>query len=374
MNNNASSPIVSGGSFHDNTALNGGGMYNNLSDPELSGTKVYDNSASTSGGGMYNEESSPKISDCQFYDNAAMTTGASSSIGGGALYSNGLDSSALITDSSFHNNIATNGGALFDSSGAPTLLRSEFFDNTATIGGGARYFQQDWPTVIDCAFYRNAAATGGLYGGGAMYLLSVSARIIHSSFYDNTAGRGGAIYQSRNSLATMSDVSVFGSLFFRNSADTGGGIRVQGVDGDSALSIINSAFYANVAPSNGPALYNAGGVPSLEIYNSIFWGHGTPPLDGVAGVADVSDSIVEGGLMGGINILETDPLFEDPLAGDFHLEAASPAIDTGDTNLLPLDATDLDDDTNVSEFVPVDKDGNPRVVGMMLDIGPFEVQ
>ncbi|MDA8019356.1 MAG: hypothetical protein MPN21_18090 [Thermoanaerobaculia bacterium] len=53
----------------------------------------------------------------------------------------------------------------------------------------------------------------------------------------------------------------------------------------------------------------------------------------------------------------SDPGFVDPIAGDFHLLATSPAVDRGVT--LP---------------VFEDFDGAPRISGNAPDLGPFEDQ
>lgn len=52
-----------------------------------------------------------------------------------------------------------------------------------------------------------------------------------------------------------------------------------------------------------------------------------------------------------------NPLFVNPSAGDYHLQAGSPAIDVG---------------INLGSFVPNDFEGNPRPQGAGFDIGAFE--
>ncbi len=52
-----------------------------------------------------------------------------------------------------------------------------------------------------------------------------------------------------------------------------------------------------------------------------------------------------------------DPLFVNPAAGDFHLQASSPAIDTG---------------FNLNGLVPNDYEGRPRPQGKGYDIGAYE--
>ena len=58
------------------------------------------------------------------------------------------------------------------------------------------------------------------------------------------------------------------------------------------------------------------------------------------------------------NLDNVDPLFVNVPGGDFHLQALSPAINVGDNNAPALPATD--------------KDGAPRIIGGVVDLGAFE--
>jgi uncharacterized repeat protein (TIGR01451 family) len=60
-------------------------------------------------------------------------------------------------------------------------------------------------------------------------------------------------------------------------------------------------------------------------------------------------------------------------AGDYRLGAGSPAIDAGDNASLPADDDDLDGDGDTSETLPLDLDGNPRIVSNAVDLGAYEV-
>jgi len=68
--------------------------------------------------------------------------------------------------------------------------------------------------------------------------------------------------------------------------------------------------------------------------------------------------------------ISTDPLFN----GTWGLGAASPAINAGSTDLLPMDSWDMDTDGDDGEPLPFDHAGSPRVVGASVDMGAFEVQ
>ena len=62
---------------------------------------------------------------------------------------------------------------------------------------------------------------------------------------------------------------------------------------------------------------------------------------------------------GGSGNITNDPAFVNPAGGDFHLQSASPCINSGD-NLYVSQATDYD--------------GNPRIAGLAADMGAYEFQ
>jgi len=100
-----------------------------------------------------------------------------------------------------------------------------------------------------------------------------------------------------------------------------------------------------------------------------------------------SYSLIEGGWVGEGN-LDADPLFvrnpspgddgtwgtADDDYGDLRLRANSPAVNAGNNALLPADAADLDGDGDTAELLPLDLAGNPRVIGLAVDMGAYEVQ
>jgi len=74
---------------------------------------------------------------------------------------------------------------------------------------------------------------------------------------------------------------------------------------------------------------------------------------------------------GGTGNIDADPLFvdadgPDDIPGteddDLRLLPGSPCIDAGDNTAVPADTADLDGDGDTTEPVPLDLDGNPRIM------------
>ena len=101
-----------------------------------------------------------------------------------------------------------------------------------------------------------------------------------------------------------------------------------------------------------------GGINSKNsiITNCILWVN-SPDQILYAESNIVTYSDIQGGYEGEGNI-NTDPLFVDPENEDFHLTASSPCINAGNN-----DAPDLPE---------TDKDGNPRIMDDIVDMGAYE--
>ena len=145
--------------------------------------------------------------------------------------------------------------------------------------------------------------------------------------------------------------------FFDNDAGTwtAGALRAET---SSDISISNCTFSQNHAGDHSSANFNAIVFTNAfgTIENSIVWGNTSKPYDiwvhGTS-VVDISYSIIEGGdsristsSTGSLsmnNILDMDPLFNDPSSNDFSLSENSPAINSGNPNLgFDADGTLLD--------------------------------
>ena len=234
--------------------------------------------------------------------------------GGGVYLEN---SNAVFTDCVFRNNSAEfAGGAVANYfGGSPTFANCRFVDNgggsgrPTPVGGGAVYNHDGSPTFINCLFHGNKAGDGG-----AVVSLDGAINIVNCTFTNNEATQRHA-----------------GALF----------------DNMGRAVVRNCILWNNRA-----ALAGAG-----EIYNH--------PRDGVP--TSVAFSDVKGGWPGEGNA-DADPLFVDPVGGDYRLQSASPLGAAGNRNALPPDVADLDWDGDTTEPVSRDLDlllrSDPTIVEM----------
>ena len=148
----------------------------------------------------------------------------------------------------------------------------------------------------------------------------------------------------------------------------------------SMPTLTNVAFGGNQAGQRGGGLRNANGSHAALV-NCILWGNDAlegPQIDNYRSTPAISCSLAQGsggsganwddslGSDGGGN-LDADPQFVAPvdagqsptIGGNYHLLPGSPAIDVGDNSAVTVD-TDLD--------------GNARIAGGAVDMGPYEAQ
>ena len=281
---------------------------------------------------------------------------------------------------------ASKGGGMYNFGSSPTVCNCTFSGNTASYGGGMCNRSDSRPTVSNCTFTRNSAACGGAMWNGTwdLYRLgcSVSApTLTNCAFSGNIASDyGGAIYNFANSSPTIGNCTFQG-----NSADRGGGIHNLYCD----PTVTNCTFTENSADYGG-GVYNGYSTPTVT--NCILWGN--PPDEiyvSSNSTATVTYSSVmdddpdDGVVWPGTGNLDDDPRFvrepddggdgwgDDPDTpeideganddyGDLHLRPGSPCIDAADNTAVPADTTDLDDDGDTEEPIPLDLAGHPRFV------------
>lgn len=347
------------------------------------------NEGSSGGAIVLSTAAAPTFNKCTFTGNKATTTG-------GALHMFSASASATFTDCTFSGNEAiTNGGAINNGLGTTiTINRSTFTNNTAATGG-AIYFTTGTLNIAESTFTSNkAGSTGAVYLGtstlqsslsdlsfigneataqcGALYLSTNSPIMRNLKFIGNKAAtNGGAIFMFASTGGTVNS-NLINNLFYNNEAasSTGGGGAIY-ASSNVAVTLHNATFFSNKAVNDGGAVYSSASAV-VTIYNSILNKNqsgkpGTAELySAAAGGASlvVRASLTDSYGVNGANdnIVGQDPVFEskDPNNPEFlFLQDFSPAIDAGQANLLPAG-------------VAFDLANNNRINNSILDMGAFE--
>ena len=272
----------SGGAIGTRVGENSNGSHNNNSQAVLNITNstFEGNTAGTTGGAIdnhfYNENSG--ITNSTFTNNSAKD--------GGAIYNHGdLDNqnkaaNLNITGGSFTGNTASgNGGAIYNQADA-TIKGVEFSGNKAESGyGGSIYvntkvsdsqINDSTTTISESLFEGNSASIGG-----ALFNHNGKTEITLTEFNNNKADFGGAIYSSTSSYA---ELSIKDSAFTGNTAKSAGA-----VDAFGKTTIENVAFNNNSATDanddGGGALF-LGSVSDSTLKNVTFDGNTSAGVGG----------------------------------------------------------------------------------------------
>jgi len=290
---------------------------------EINGSTISSNKTGTggSGGGIHNSASAT-ITGSTITDNFCGT-------GGAGIYNGGTGSTMEISNSTISHNDTKESG----------------------IAGGIS--NRSTMTIRNCNIEGNTAALGG----GISNSNSSTMNIFASTIRDNQASSdGGGIWDQYYVTLLVENTLVVGNT----AGDEGGGIYAS----NSSPTIVNSTFSGNSAASRGGAIYSYNTY--LSVTNTILWGNSVDQVsrygrDPTFSNCDIEGSIDSGtgwdstlGVDGGGNI-DTNPLFVS--AGDYHLSASSPCIDSGTSVGAPV--TDID--------------GETRPQGTGYDIGADEV-
>lgn len=163
------------------------------------------------------------------------------------------------TGTTFSNNFATTSGGAIDSAGLLVINDCIFYNNSAANKGGAiRIGVGGTHTISNCTFVGNKTTAEGTtteYGGGAIMTQSgPTVNIVGCVFESNTSATFGGALKPNSGTMNVTNC-VFGNANDNtkgNSAYHGGAIYHQG----SNVKIYGSKFYYNSATKNGGAIYN----------------------------------------------------------------------------------------------------------------------
>jgi predicted outer membrane repeat protein len=293
------------------------------------------NSLDLDGGGIYSECSDLDLSNCFIRRNSAHD-------GGGLYFTGGCGPQGqfvpgLSRPNTLHIKLCEFGNG---------DINFSIDKNTADHYGGAIFGQVLNGEVVNTTFLQDIATQ---YGGGVfLWRMGLRNRLDFTNcvFWRNHANAaGGAMYLGETAALEGANAKLVNCTFAQNSTSSC-------IDG-TALNVSTHAI----------------GM----IYNSIFWHNYAPgfPLCGgnsppIVGNPTVEYSDVQLGWTGTTNII-SDPLFVsfDPLF-NLRLSANSLCLDHADYTRLPLDSLDVDGDGSTSEVMPIDEDGAAR----LYDDGP----
>ena len=287
--------VFSNPSSGRNTAINGGGLYVNANSTVNFNGVMVNNHAAEDGGAIHMSSTSGNVE-----INSTDIAGNTGRDGGGALVDGG---NLLLTGPlRIETNTASRyGGAIaVRNSGAASIRASdgkiEILENQA-LGGGGAFFTNNVNTFILYATSSYALEiylnTGGYFGGagfadntgyfdiygqveihdntaaiGGAFLLVGGSRIwfddyatITSRLYNNIAQAGGAVY-AINSPAVRFDGAVIGSELGGNQATVGSGGAIYLLN--SNLDAENTVFLNNQAAEHGGAIYAEGSTLNID--------------------------------------------------------------------------------------------------------------
>ncbi len=293
---------------------------------------VFVSNDSPFGGGMGNDASSGRVSDCIFAGNTS---------GSGGAIMNERNSSAVIRESVFCGNFASEvGGGAFNLESGPSFVNCTLVGNLAGDRGGAMRNDTSNPRVTGCTFNGNSAGTngGGMFNNG-----DSRPTVVSSILWGNNLGeiRGPGVATVRYS-------------------DVQGGVKGMGNIAEDPLFAPGASGVWTAAGSYDPisgrstfvdatASWTPGELVGLILNPDASQFLQSLVVDNTEATVTVWGDLAELGGMGASYELL-----------DCHLTAKSPCVDAGDPKFEGL-------------FKEMDRDGELRVLeGRIVDMGSDE--
>jgi serine protease len=242
--------------------------------------------------------------------------------------------------------------------------------NSSRYGGGIFAALADYDiSITNCIVRDNTAQR---FGGGIEMESDRSLTLENNLIMNNTIteddqgmSRGGGV----SMISVGHEYTIRNNIIVGNSAQgtdaRGGGLRLGWI-GSDIIHLIGNTIADNEAVKGGGVYFRAGNT--ANVYNNIIYFNSATDGDDIY-FDDVTNRIghnndyteLHGNWTDSGGNIDLDPLFVDPAAGDYHLQADSPCIDVGTSDVADppgLPATDFD--------------GNDRVIGSAPDMGAYE--
>jgi len=246
----------------------------------------------------------------------------------------------VVIDGNSNGSVVTFDGAPIDST---TSFSGFSIQGGRNVYGGGLLLFYSHPKISNLIIANNEAVDqdGSYHGmGGGIFCMGDNPDISNAVIIENSAVNGGGGIGCVLSDPTLTNVEIINN----HSDMMGGGLRLDG----SNVSLVNVTLCNNNADSvtgTGSIFFYNGASATLK--NSILWNNSPNEIQfypdaGPNGLA-ISYSDLMGGQEGivsndngevtwGEGNIDSNPLFVDADNGDFHLQAGSPCIDTGDPN------------------------------------------
>ncbi|GEM_PF-4000291 len=237
--------------------------------------------------------------------------------------------------------------------------------NSSFEGGGASE-----GILQDCTISSNSVNSGTAVGGGAHNCILTNCLLIGNSTFVEGFGFNGTSAGGGADSCTLYNCQLIGNFAQFDNVTSG----LDGGGGASESTLYNCLLLNNYTDgSGGGALYDTlincsvisntaatseGGVSQTMATSSIIY-FNSAPMNPEADDTEIDYSCLSVLPLNGTGDITNDPAFVDPASGNFRLLSSSACIDTG-SHTGSAGATDLD--------------GNPRVVGGVIDMGAYEYQ
>jgi len=193
------SPTITNCTMTKNYARRGAPMYNgSSSNPNITNCRIIDNWGAIKVG-MYNEYSDPTVTGCSFSDNSVQYQGV-----GTGMYNE--YSNSIVTDCNF----ISNGTGMGNDNSSPIVTGCIFTDNGCGMGNG-----ESNPIVTNCTFTDNIFGMSNYMSNPEVTNCTFSD---NSNLTDNYDGTGAGMHNYQSS-PVITDCNFIG-----NSADYGGGM------------------------------------------------------------------------------------------------------------------------------------------------------